>query len=126
MVAAQAQKHLHKGPQKKHLHLQSNVTKISKRIWENSGRVCEPLACSTFRLVSMEMKWKRKESLEESRRWPQQRKVRSLFLQPTWQHMLVTMLLKSRLVRWGLRPPLLLLRLSKLFCSPAGTIKHSK
>lgn len=49
--------------------------------------------------------------------WPQQRKVRSLFLQPTWQHMLVTMLLKSRLLRWGLR---LLLRLSKLVCSPAG------
>lgn len=65
-------------------------------------------------------------SLEEKSCRPQQRKVRSLFLQPTWQHMLVTMLLKSRLVRWGLRL-LLLLRLSKLFCSPAakaGRIKQ--
>lgn len=55
---------------------------------------------------------------EEERGWPQQRKVRSLFLQPTWQHTVVSMLLISRLVNWELRS--LLLRLSKLLCSPVG------
>lgn len=54
----------------------------------------------------------------EKRGWPQQRKVRSLFLQPTWQHTVVSMLLISRLFNWELR--LLLLRLSKLLCSPVG------
>lgn len=58
---------------------------------------------------------------EEERGGPQQRKVRSLFLQPTWQHTVVRMLLISRLVNWepGLML-LMLLRLSTLLCSPVG------
>lgn len=63
----------------------------------------------------------------ERRGRPQQRKVRSLFLQPTWQHTVVSMLLISRLVSW--EPGLLLLRLSKLPCSPvgkSGTTKHNE
>lgn len=43
MVAAQAQKHLHKGPQKKLLHLQSETSpKYQRGFGENSGRVWAP------------------------------------------------------------------------------------
>lgn len=59
---------------------------------------------------------------------PQQRWVRSLFLQPTWQHVMVRMLFMSRLLSWEFRLLMLLLRLSRLLCSPMGkpgTNKHS-
>lgn len=61
-------------------------------------------------------KWK--QSLWLSRRetaGPQHTWVRSLFLQPTWQHVMVRMALMSRLLSWGLR-----LRFSRLLCSPTA------
>lgn len=69
-------------------------------------------------------------SVREKRRGgpPQQRKVRSLFLQPTWQHTVVSMLFMSRLVSSepGRLLLLLLLRLSTLFCSPGGKPRFTK
>lgn len=80
------------------------------------GVTLSHLGEKTVRLVTLGMRKKQQGG------GSQQRKVRSLFLQPTWQHTVVSMLL-SRLDNWG---PKLLLRLSKLLCSPVDKPRTTK